>query len=237
MRQAWQAVTFLHWPFEPDQVQRLLPDGLEIEAHGGAAWVGLVAFRIDIRPPAGPTAPWLVGVPETNVRTYVVGPDGRPGVWFFSLDIGTPDAAAAARGGWGLPYFWSRMTVEEDRREVRYRCRRALSRRPAASRLVVTTGEPVDDLDLTDFDHYLTARFGLWSRAFGRLLHTAVEHPPWRFTRVRVDELDDSLVTAAGLPAPTDSPVTHFSDGVQVRIGPPHRVTSPTNRGISAAEG
>jgi pimeloyl-ACP methyl ester carboxylesterase len=24
--------------------------------------------------------------PETDVRTYVVGPDGREGLWFFSLD-------------------------------------------------------------------------------------------------------------------------------------------------------
>lgn len=50
-----------------------------------------------MRPLVGPALPWLREVPEVNVRTYVVGPGGRPGVWFFSLDIATPDTVAAAR--------------------------------------------------------------------------------------------------------------------------------------------
>ena len=35
--------------------------------------------------------------PETNLRTYVQGPDGRDGVWCLSLDIGSATLAAVLR--------------------------------------------------------------------------------------------------------------------------------------------
>src|SRR5437763_16754580 len=86
MRQRWASITFLHWAYDVEQVQRHLPPGLKVEPWEGQAWVGLVPFEMHVAGPAGPT---MRRFPETNVRTYVVGPDGRPGVWFFSLDAGS----------------------------------------------------------------------------------------------------------------------------------------------------
>jgi len=44
------------------------------------AWVGLTRFVLgDLRTPVAPAPPWFSRFPETNVRTYVVGPDGREG--------------------------------------------------------------------------------------------------------------------------------------------------------------
>lgn len=97
MRQQWQTLTFLHWAYPPDVVQNLLPDGLRVETRKGLVWVGLVPFRMTIDGPVGPALPWLRAIPETNVRTYVVGSDGQPGVWFFSLDITSIDAVAGGR--------------------------------------------------------------------------------------------------------------------------------------------
>lgn len=59
--------------------------------------VGIVLFRMHVELP-GPK-PWHVvpPFPETNLRTYVLGPDGRPGIWFWSLDATSPSAVAAAR--------------------------------------------------------------------------------------------------------------------------------------------
>ncbi len=53
MRQRWERLTFLHWPFEAADVQRLLPDGLDAETHDGAAWVGLVPFYMRAGTPGG----------------------------------------------------------------------------------------------------------------------------------------------------------------------------------------
>jgi uncharacterized protein len=56
-----------------------------------------------------PPAPYLSGFLELNVRTYVSA-DGKPGIWFFSLDASSRLAVAAARRTYHLPYFHARMT-------------------------------------------------------------------------------------------------------------------------------
>jgi uncharacterized protein len=218
MRHEWQRVTFLHWPYPPDAVQRLLPAGLRVETRQESAWVGLVAFCITVAGPVGPPLPWLQAVPETNVRTYVVGPDGRPGVWFFSLDIVSPDVVAGGRLAWGVPYHWSNMSVESGGGEIIYHCRRYRQHSPT-SRVTVQPGAAIAPTNASEFDHYLTARFALWSRKLGVLTYTAVEHPPWALHNGLLRHLDDRLVTATGLSAPSGDPVVHYSPGVQVRIG------------------
>jgi len=115
MIQAWRHITFLHWRYPVEVVQRLLPAGLEVQTFDGDAWIGLLPFLMDdIRVPRTPALPWLSRFPETNVRTYVHGPDGGTGIFFFSLDATRLPAVIAARTSLGLPYCWSQMSVDID---------------------------------------------------------------------------------------------------------------------------
>jgi uncharacterized protein YqjF (DUF2071 family) len=77
--------------------------------------------------------------------------------------------------------------------------------------------------DLGAVDHFLTARWMLFSVWGGRMLRARVEHPPWPLHRGEVLEIDDDLVRAAGLPQPVGAPLVHCSPGVDVRIGRPER--------------
>lgn len=105
MRQRWETLTFLHWPYPVEALQGLLPPGLVVEPWRGQAWVGLVPFHMRVRPPIGPALPGFTTFPETNVRTYVLGPNGLAGVCFLSLDATNRPAIAAARLAYGLPYY------------------------------------------------------------------------------------------------------------------------------------
>jgi uncharacterized protein len=228
MYQHWRQLTFLHWPYTPDTVQRLLPAGLEVDTFDGAAWVGLVPFLMDgVRPPGLPPAPWASRFPETNVRTYARGPDGGEAIWFLSLDAARLGAVLAARTGYALPYFWSRMSVVAsaggDR--LRYRARRRWPG-PAGARCDadVEFGATFEPAELGPLDHFLTARFRLWNVPAGRLAVAAAEHPPWTLRRATLVDLDQGLLQAAGLPPPDGPPVVHAADGVRVRIGAWHRV-------------
>ena len=214
MRHRWSCLTFLHWPYDPADVQRLLPPGLEVETYDGLAWVALVPFHMTVRVPRLPAVPWASYFPETNVRTYVRGPDGVTGVWFFSLDAARLGAVAVARATLGLPYCWSRMRLGRRGDVIRYLTVRRFPGAPANSEVEVEAGEPVDTP--SDFENYLTARFRLWTPALTR---AQAYHEPWRLQRARVRHLDDTLVTAAGLPKPVTTPVAHFSEGVDVTIG------------------
>ncbi len=118
MRQRWERLTFLHWPFEPADVQRLLPAGLAVDTFDGRAWVGLVPFFMHVASAGGQQAPWASRFCETNVRTYVRDAAGRPGIWFFSLDAARLGAVAVARATYGLPYYWSAMRLAEDGEQI-----------------------------------------------------------------------------------------------------------------------
>jgi uncharacterized protein YqjF (DUF2071 family) len=86
MAQTWNDLLFAHWPLPPALVAPLLPAGLPLDTFDGQAWIGVVPFHMSgIRLRFTPPLPWLSAFPELNVRTYVTL-DGKPGVFFFSLD-------------------------------------------------------------------------------------------------------------------------------------------------------
>lgn len=225
MVQSWRHLTFLHWRYPAGEIQDLLPPGVTVETHDGTAWVGLVPFLMaGVRAPGLPPLPWLSRFPETNVRTYVRGPDGRSGIWFFSLDAARLPAVLAGRVGYGLPYCWSDMGVDLYRDgggpRLVYRCRRRWPS-PAGARCDATirAGEPLTDADLGPLDHFLTARFRLYSVLAGRLVAANAAHKPWPLRRAQVEHLDQDVVQAAGLRTPDHDPLVHASPGVTVRIG------------------
>ncbi|MGI9006946.1 MAG: YqjF family protein [Streptosporangiaceae bacterium] len=223
MRQRWATLTFLHWAFDPADVQRLLPAGLTADLHDGAAWVGLVPFYMHVATPGGRQAPWVSRFCETNVRTYVRDDAGRSGIWFLSLDAARLGAVAVARSTYRLPYFWSSMDVgSPGDGTIRYRSRRRLPGPcPAVSEVAVRPGPRFAADALGDRDHFLTARWILFSITGGRRRLARACHQPWPLHHAEVLSLDDHLIEAAGLPAPSGSPLVHYSPGVDVAIGRP----------------
>ncbi|MEZ5246899.1 MAG: DUF2071 domain-containing protein [Acidimicrobiales bacterium] len=221
----WDQLTFLHWSYDPDVVQRLLPEGLTVDTFDGRAWVALVPFEMEVRPPRGPALPWISHFWETNVRTYVIAPDGTRGVWFLSLDAARLAAVVTARTVYRLPYHWSAMSLERVGDTVTYTSRRRWpGPRGASSRVKVRIGEPCEPDEISELEHHITARWRLYSMTQRGLRAALAEHSPWPLHRAEVLELDDELLTAGGLPAPTGDPICHWSPGVEVRIGVPRRV-------------
>jgi uncharacterized protein YqjF (DUF2071 family) len=221
----WEGVTFLHWPYEPDAVERLLPPGLEVETRDGAAWVGLVLFRMRVGLPGLPPVPWLLTFPETNVRTYVRMRDGTPGVWFFSLDAARLAPVLVGRSAYRLRYCWSKMSITRSGAIITYSThRRWPGPRGAMSEAGIEIGEPYAPDELGDLDHFLTARWTMFSPGKPVLHHARAFHEPWPLHHARVVRLYDELVPASGLPAPHREALAHYAPSVEVRIGWPSRV-------------
>jgi uncharacterized protein YqjF (DUF2071 family) len=222
----WDELTFVHWRYTRDAVQRLLPKGLEVETIDGSAWVGLVPFFIRVGLPRVRPVPWMSRFEETNVRTYVRSADGERGIWFFSLDAARLGAVVTARATYRLPYFWSRMRLEHFDATISYECRRRWpGPRGARSSAVVAIGERYEPSALSELDHFLTARWALYSAPLSGLHRARAHHEPWPLHRAELVHIRDELVIAAGLPQPEGIPLVHFSHSVEVRVGWPHRVT------------
>ncbi len=217
MLQHWQSLTFLHWRYPPDAIRALLPPQVELDTFDGAAWVALTPFLLTgLRAPFSPALPFLSHFPETNVRTYVRGPDGERGVWFFTLEAGRLMAVLGARTLYHLPYRWARMRVRRTATQVEYRSRRKSPFGRGASHIVVEPGPPIK---AGEFDNFLTARYRLYTVHRRRLLFAAIEHEPWRLQSARLLRLEQDLITRSGVPIETGDPVVHFSQDLAVRIG------------------
>lgn len=228
LRMRWAELTYVHWAVPPEHVAALLPAGLEPDTFAGRAWVGLVPFhmrgiglgRSGPRLPSGT-------FPETNVRTYVVGPDGGRGVYFHSLDITALAPTAVARLGYRLPYCWSSMRVGRRGDRVAYLAdRRWPDPRGERSHLVVEVGEPLGRR-ATPLDHFLSARWSLYAAGpRGAILRAHVHHDAWPLRSARVLAIRDGFLAASGYGHLDVSAPDHvlFGGEVDVTVGPPRRV-------------
>lgn len=208
----WARQTFVHWPVPAPSVRALLPDGLEPDVLDGSAWVSFTPFLlVDVRPLGAVRLPGPHAIPETNLRTYVRGPDGRDGLWFLSADITHPLMALFARGMLGIPYRLFTARADAQAGALDYAGRRG--RGGPSYRLRVRPGAVREPCER---DVWLTGRWRAYSRRLGALLRTPVSHPPWTLRDAVVEVLEQDLTEAVGLP-PTGalpSPVVHCCDAV-----------------------
>lgn len=225
MSQEWRDVGFVHWAVDPAPVAPLLPRGVRPDTIDGATYVGLVPFTmVDAGPGHGPAVPWLGTFLETNVRLYSIDDRGRRGVVFRSLDADRLGVVLAARLAFGTPYRWARM--RHDRRAAPEGSHHTWTSTvrwpgpPASTRIAMRVGARREP---TALDVFLTARWALHTSVAGRGLYIRNEHDPWPLHDAVVEQLDDGLVAAAGLPGIAGRPPDHvaFSPGVHTRFALP----------------
>jgi uncharacterized protein YqjF (DUF2071 family) len=111
--QEWHDVLFAHWRVALEPLRELIPQGIDIDLFEGQAWVSLVAFDLKkLHPNFIPPFPPVSDFIEINMRTYVLR-NGKPGIYFFSLEAEKAFSAWMGRLGIGLPYMKSTISHEE----------------------------------------------------------------------------------------------------------------------------
>lgn len=204
--QRWNHLLFAHWKIETRVVQATLPQGLFVDAHEGAAYVGVVPFFMQrVRPAWLPPLPWISWFLELNVRTYVHDANGQPGVWFYSLDCNQPLAVAIARRFFHLPYFHARMNARSHAGAIRYQCARDGENTPPC-RYSWSPGAHAAPAEPGSLEFFLIERYVLFStdRA-GRLFEGRVHHAPYRihtpaFTEISAEPARQAGFTLEGEP-------------------------------------
>jgi len=227
MTQQWKNLTFLHFPVEPELVQRTLPPGLAVDTFPdqnghSKAWIGLVPFEIrDLTFRPRMRIPSVSTFLETNVRTYVHHSGRDPGVWFYSLDAASRLACSAARTWFGLHYWHASMSYSEEKQTHTYAGKR-LGRLQPEYIVSAEVGAVLPAPQPGDFEFFLVERYLLYSYFKGRLFQGQVHHRPYPLRRLELKSLKDELVQAAGFKLqPIASAL--FSPGVDVEIFPLER--------------
>ena len=218
---------------ETARLRHLVPPSLRIDEFGGTSWVGIVPFRMEgVMARPLPDLPGLSAFPELNVRLYVEV-DGKPGVWFVSLDAANLPAVWAARRLFHLPYFHANMRtqreVHDHKVSVRYQSvRRGRGPRVAFSAAYATTagaaGVPFEALPGT-LEHFLTARYCLYTQdGAGTLFRANIHHAPWSLQSASATIWENTMAEAQGITLSGPPSLLHFSQRTDVVAWPLERV-------------
>jgi uncharacterized protein YqjF (DUF2071 family) len=181
-----------------------------------------------------PPVPGAAAFPELNVRTYVRSDkDGRPGVWFFSLDALSRAAVWGARKVFGLAYMNARMSAPRDGEWVEYASERTgpwneLAYGPTATgraefRAAYRGAGEARTAERGSLEDFLTGRFCLYAWRRGNLVRGEIDHGPWP---LRTGEWRPSANTMAG-PLGftlTGEPLLHYTERMDVVAWGPRAV-------------
>ncbi|MEO0415491.1 MAG: DUF2071 domain-containing protein [Verrucomicrobiota bacterium] len=225
MAQRWHDLLFAHWPVKVDALRDLIPAQLEIDTFDGEAWIGIVPFRMSgIRPRFLPAVRGLSNFLELNVRTYVKV-NGKPGVWFFSLDAANPIAVEIARATFQLPYYRARMSMTEVEGGFHYRSQRThRDAPPSAYDVCYGSNGPVYQSSPGSLEHWLTERYCLYTIKKNRVYCGDIHHRPWPLQAGWLESKIDTLAIDHKIDLPDTAPVLHFTSGVDVVVWPIYEV-------------
>jgi uncharacterized protein len=220
MKQIWHDLLFMHWPVAVDAIRSLVPAALKIETYDGTAWIGVVPFHMSgIRGRGLPPIPGTSAFPELNVRTYVRC-QGKPGVWFFSLDAANLLAVAAARRFFHLPYFRAEMSAKRrPNGEIAYVSHRKHRNAPDAD--FRGSYHPIGDVFEArrgTIEHFLAERYCLYAAASGSIYRGEIDHRPWPLQLAKAQTEVNTMAEASGIVLPKVKPLLHFALLQDVKI-------------------
>ena len=217
MHQTWNDLLFAHWPVAPATLRRLIPSVLALDTFDGNCWLAVTPFHMtEVGMRATPALPGISAFPELNVRTYVSF-DGKPGVFFFSLDAGSRLASWVARLTYCLPYFYAHMRVSSDHGWITYESHRG---KHAAFRGKYRPASDVRIRNKGTLEHWLTERYCLYTVVGGQIYRGEIHHAPWPLQDAEARIEKNTMATAAGVVLPSTPPLLHFAKRLAVLVWP-----------------
>lgn len=228
MAQRWSNLLFAHWPVRTDNIRALVPSSLPLDLYDGTAWLTIAPFYVSHLHARGiPPLPFTSAFPELNVRTYVTL-GGKPGVYFFSLDAGSVAAVIGARTLYHLPYMNADMGIDvQGDGSVKYRSHRTDSRAPAAD--FVARYRPVGEPSHAapgSFDHWLTARYCLYTADSTGVHRAEIHHKPWPLQDATAEIEVNTMAVAAEIVLAPQPPRLSFAKRLDVVVWLPERCES-----------
>lgn len=216
MRQTWSNLFFTHWPIAPEMIRPYIPQSLQIDTFNRYAWVGVVLFVMKGVYPRGLNCISLIRpFPEINVRTYVQF-DGKPGIYFLSIDVGDWASCTIAKRWFRLPYFSS--DVFFDRKDQNFYFQS--NRKGIANTTIKFNGKyiPLPGVFYPQkgtLDHWLTERYCLYSKdQKGNLYCGEIHHRPWPLQNAESEIPTNSLLSPFNFDLTGVKPISHYSKGV-----------------------
>ncbi len=216
MSQSWRNLLFIHWPIPPEILRPHIPSTLEIDTYNRSAWLGVVVLVIEGIHPRGLSSISLTPTfPEINVRTYVHY-DGKPGVFFLSLDVENWASNTIAKRWYHLPYKKAAVTFRKEGQT--FYCKSVRKEKASPPFSFQVKYSPVSEVYFPKegtLDHWLTERYCLFSSNNGSNIFCGeIQHCPWPLQKAEAEINRNTLLTRYKINSTEIQPISYFSKGV-----------------------
>lgn len=218
MAQTWKHLLFAHWKIPASILRPMIPPEIELDTYNGEAWLGVVPFLMTgVRLRGFAPMPGTATFPELNLRTYV-NHNGKPGVWFFSLEAANPLAVMVARLTFNLPYFNAKMSLQQSDNTISYRSHRTHSDAKSAEFIAKYQPiAPVKTYDAASLDRWLTDRYVLYSvNRKGQVFIGHIMHLPWGLQAAEATIERNTIAEASGINLSDEQPLLHYVEQLDV---------------------
>ena len=219
MQQTWEDLLFAHWKLPREILEKRIPPTLEPDTYNGESYIAVTPFKMrDVRFRLLPPIPSATNFLEVNVRTYVKK-NGKPGIYFFSLDASSTLSAIGARLGINLPYHIAEMSVTEADGTFNYSSYR--KDEPAELEVSYKPVSEVFESASGSIEEFLTERYCLFQNiGEKRLIEIDIHHLKWPLQNAVAVFAKNTLARPAGIKLPDEMPLLHFSKSVKAAIWP-----------------
>jgi uncharacterized protein len=218
MKQTWYDLLFAHWEIDPELIKPFIPKNLMLDTYKGKAWIAVVPFRMSgIRLRNMPQIPFTSKFPEINVRTYVTY-QGKPGVYFLSLDASNYLAVKVANSFFYLPYFLSEMVVSSEGDSIYYQSNRSRSKEEFRFK---GKYQPISDVfhaECGSLEYWLTERYCLYTEKHNRLYRGEIHHKPWDLQEAKAEIYENTMINLNGFSPINNNPILHFAKRLDVLL-------------------
>ena len=225
MTQRWNDLLFLHYEVAPEKLRTMVPEVLTLDTYQQRSWLSITPFWINhLRPPGVPSLPWVSQFSEVNVRTYVTY-NGKPGVFFFSLDASHLSAVWGARIFYRLPYWHAAMKVKgRGKARLEYQSRRTHGPKPAELRLSYGPSGTAFRSRPGSLPYFLAERYCLYAAGQKRLYRADIHHLPWLLEEAHAEVELNTMAQTMNLELPLQPDLLHFSRTLNVLVWAPQRL-------------
>jgi uncharacterized protein YqjF (DUF2071 family) len=210
-------VLFAHWRVSTGELRAHVPAPLELETHGGDAWLGIAAFRVTaLRLRGLPPLPGVSSFLGVAVRAYVSAGGEKPGVFPLGLDTSSRLAVAAARRAYKLAAFHARMCSVRRGEWIDYECARIAVPGRVLSARCRPSGE-ARPAEPGTFEAFFSERYCSYTAdEDGTILRAELHHEPWALAPAEA-EIGLASIAPLGL---SGRPTCHASHRQDVLLWP-----------------
>lgn len=205
--QEWNEVVFLHYKVNEQLLRTFVPNQLELDQFNGECWVSLVAFNMgQIHPRLLPSIDSVSNFYELNIRTYVKS-NGKPGVYFLSIEASKSLSCILAQTISKLPYKYAEMKRKNNSFES------ANNSTKNFFYIQYSIGHKIQQKN--NLEHWLTERYALFQDYKKDIYGFEVHHKAWELHKLKIQRLivDYPMYNFFFLKPPDAS---HYTKGVAV---------------------